>query len=591
VPLYGPPNIEHLQAKHDVQGLIKALNYQKDQSIRAAAAQALGELGDARAISPLILTLQDQYPQVRLSAADALSKFSDPRVVEPLIKLLQSLSPDSEIRKIAALGLGNQKDSRAVAPLCKALNDPDWSVREAATEALDRLGWKPGKDSLGALYWINKGDFEQCVAMGTIALESLNSALKIANNDQKRKKIKIALIKIRENARDIKSLITAIADSDYDVRKAALEGLVRIGDPRAVEPLLVAKRQDKFYNDPIAQTLVRIVSANGVDVILPFLQVKDENIRRCAAYISGEVRNTRAVDALCFALKDTDQDVRKEAIIALGKIGDVRAVDPLCLTLKDTIEDVRKEAVITLGKIGDPRAVEPLIMLLKTEKYYIPVEIARALGRIGDSRAVQSLIAMLGDKEYVYLIDLHLAAIEALGQIGDSRAVEPLISALITWTKKWKSKKPQPSVKVGEALILTLEKIGDSSAVEPLLTLLQEGIPEIQGQVLAALGKIGDARAIEPLMIILADSQWSVRKAAAETLVELFHKGSLSKQDQQNILSRRDRITQNHSDEVKVTHSVSEALKNMDDHCIRTGYTDKYEKTHTDQGIGVDFPL
>jgi len=43
-----------MKAKRDVKGLIKALNYKKDDSVRRKAAWALGLIGDKRAVKPLI---------------------------------------------------------------------------------------------------------------------------------------------------------------------------------------------------------------------------------------------------------------------------------------------------------------------------------------------------------------------------------------------------------------------------------------------------------------------------------------------------------------------------------------------------------
>jgi len=48
-----------MKARQDVKGLIKALEYQKDSDIRALAAHFLGELGDSRAVEPLIAALKD----------------------------------------------------------------------------------------------------------------------------------------------------------------------------------------------------------------------------------------------------------------------------------------------------------------------------------------------------------------------------------------------------------------------------------------------------------------------------------------------------------------------------------------------------
>ncbi len=54
MPLFGPPNVAKLEAKRDAPGLIKALGSQKDGPVRKAAAGALGQIGDARPVEPLI---------------------------------------------------------------------------------------------------------------------------------------------------------------------------------------------------------------------------------------------------------------------------------------------------------------------------------------------------------------------------------------------------------------------------------------------------------------------------------------------------------------------------------------------------------
>jgi hypothetical protein len=51
--LFGPPNIDKLEAKRNVRGLIKALGYRKDGGICKRAAGALGELKDAKAVEAL----------------------------------------------------------------------------------------------------------------------------------------------------------------------------------------------------------------------------------------------------------------------------------------------------------------------------------------------------------------------------------------------------------------------------------------------------------------------------------------------------------------------------------------------------------
>ena len=69
----GELDIDKMTARGDVKGLIKALKYE-DLYVRASAALALREIGDARAVEPLTKALKDEYKHVREAAAEALQK-------------------------------------------------------------------------------------------------------------------------------------------------------------------------------------------------------------------------------------------------------------------------------------------------------------------------------------------------------------------------------------------------------------------------------------------------------------------------------------------------------------------------------------
>jgi HEAT repeat protein len=49
----------------------------------------LGEIGDPRAVDPLIEALKDEYSRVRSSAARALGEIGDPKAVDPLTEALK----------------------------------------------------------------------------------------------------------------------------------------------------------------------------------------------------------------------------------------------------------------------------------------------------------------------------------------------------------------------------------------------------------------------------------------------------------------------------------------------------------------------
>jgi len=110
----------------------------KGFTARAAAAAALGEIGDARAIEPLIAALKDDDLPVRWVAAGALFEFRDARTLEPLA----TLEEDDLLIK-GGLWLLLIGDARTVKPLIAKLVDEDDDVRQTATEVLKKLGWKP----------------------------------------------------------------------------------------------------------------------------------------------------------------------------------------------------------------------------------------------------------------------------------------------------------------------------------------------------------------------------------------------------------------------------------------------------------------
>ena len=101
------PDIAKLHAKRDVKGLIKALAYPGEVTVRVNAARALGELGDPRAVEPLVAMLQNKQHFV----AEPLARLGDPRAVEPLIAAL-----GEDRYGGVARALGMLRDPRAVGP-------------------------------------------------------------------------------------------------------------------------------------------------------------------------------------------------------------------------------------------------------------------------------------------------------------------------------------------------------------------------------------------------------------------------------------------------------------------------------------------
>ena len=104
--------------------------------------------------------------------------------------------------------------------------------------------------------------------------------------------------------------------------------------------------------------------------------------RRSAISALGRLGDERAVEPLVSALQDEDRYIRREAAKALGELGSPVAIEPLIAALGDPEESVRRNAIIALGATGDESAVEPLKQILEDKSYFIRSEAEKSIRAI-----------------------------------------------------------------------------------------------------------------------------------------------------------------------------------------------------------------
>jgi hypothetical protein len=132
--------IEDLGDEDSAKALPKLLGAlaDKDPRIRGAAAEALGEVGDASAVEPLGKMLSgDADSDVREAAAEALGEIGSPNAVPALRAGLKDADEDVREAVVDALGSIGGPDAERV--LRQALSDPDEDVRDAAAAALAKM--------------------------------------------------------------------------------------------------------------------------------------------------------------------------------------------------------------------------------------------------------------------------------------------------------------------------------------------------------------------------------------------------------------------------------------------------------------------
>lgn len=116
--------------------LIEALK-DSDWSVRRNASWALGEIGSKRAIPHLIHALGEVCGGIEAYAAEALVKIGRASTM-PLTRALAS--QNLSIRYWSAEALGELGDHRAVEPLIQMLRDNDVIIRCSAIKALGEIG-------------------------------------------------------------------------------------------------------------------------------------------------------------------------------------------------------------------------------------------------------------------------------------------------------------------------------------------------------------------------------------------------------------------------------------------------------------------
>jgi HEAT repeat protein len=141
-----------MQSPEAVEPLLSVLFNDPDQAVRTDAVQALGDIGDARAVDFLLTVLPDL--DVRPEAVVALGKIGDARAVPALVEIVNgSRQPDRGravdgcgdrwdqemiVMGLAVRALGDIGDQAAIPALIAALRDT--VTRSDASASLARFG-------------------------------------------------------------------------------------------------------------------------------------------------------------------------------------------------------------------------------------------------------------------------------------------------------------------------------------------------------------------------------------------------------------------------------------------------------------------
>lgn len=270
-----------LMSKESIETLVAELVHEEDWRRMRATAACLA--GGPKAVHALIDVLREGSSELKKEAAAMLSRIKDPQAGVALVGLLEDY--DETVRKSGATALEQMAGvldtetasalvallprtaeegmkqllthlvgavPNAVAPLCNMMKHADPEAQVAAATMLDHL-LDPRSvdafiDAMGqpAVRDIAAGTLKKLGAIRE-RIDQMFNALREVEGASEREEARMAtVIELLGIGRpSVEILIEYLDDDDWLVREAAADLLGKIGDIRAVEPLMRRLERDK----------------------------------------------------------------------------------------------------------------------------------------------------------------------------------------------------------------------------------------------------------------------------------------------------------------------------------------------------------
>ncbi len=288
----------------EVKQTLEKLLQDSNRQVRAAALEALGEMGDGLDIQLVTSLLLDNDLDVQSKAVELLIKLRHPDTCKHLVGVLQD---ESEYARRSAVEVLNEvADPGTIKYLLVALGDSDWWVRSRACDALANIGGP-----------------------------------KVMN-----------------------AIMGLISDKDENIRRSAIEILNQTKDERAVSHLIKATNDpDWWVSERAVDALAEIGSADAVPRLVEML---DENPKAIPSVLKalGKLGDTQVVPKVISMLQRPEPNIISEAISTLASLADAASADriraqiqPLMQVGNDTIAARARDAMEQVNNRYSPSQI------------------------------------------------------------------------------------------------------------------------------------------------------------------------------------------------------------------------------------------
>jgi len=361
-----------------------------DEADRCYAARTLGAMGSAASLDALIKRLIDEDIDVCVDAAEALGRLGDLRAIPALIESLQN-DQSGEVCAAVVRALGALGGEDAIAALMKVAKerpegldwegdwDTWWDVQLAAVRALGEHGVEEATPlMLDIMDSDETQDIDAAIftALSKIKGTGVDALLERLRSGRPlhRRRAAIALGRSGEN-RVAKALGKALLDEASEVRAATALALAELGEHRYLSALLLLLRDKSEEVRSAAVEACRILASQGTSsedlnqafielVSDPSPQVRTIVFETLAATIEPDTLDEATREFIEDNLTEKDFNAATAACDLLGSNGSPASIDALIATIGDPSRYamVRQHALLALGQIGEnsPRVIDAL---------------------------------------------------------------------------------------------------------------------------------------------------------------------------------------------------------------------------------------
>lgn len=495
--------------------------------VQYSAIAAIGEMRDYRAVPHLVDLLDNEL--LTGAVADALGKIGDPRALHPLGAILPTL--DTEVaghvaRAIMAIyraanEMLNYKNSlteyhhpehlrqvlgkEGVDKLLTLLDSSsDKGVIEAAIMLLGWYGKAAAVDKFFALL-----QDESLLATVEAAMLSLGKKtepylLPALDNDNDTVKT-VALRTLRYLGTDQDSVIISsfLHSANKELQIEALETVKNFPDGVYL-PILIELLHNAEYELSVkaAEALASYKFNQVKDCAVSLAEAGDAGSRLRGALLFSHFAGIREPLLLDTFLQDSDARVRKTAAKAAVNQGVEIALPRLAAALHDRDSAVRVAAALAIAEFHKPFLVDDLLALLGTADEALDYAVIRALGIMEAKTAENALVDYLG--KFCQSRRIEYALLETLGKIAAASASELVCNCYLS------SKDPD----IRRLAVETLGKFGDASSLKAVETALKDSHWSVRVAALQVMGNLGGVWELPYLINAIDDPDNLVRKHA-----------------------------------------------------------------------------